>query len=350
MPQHTPEEQAKNQAQLQTGPEVPVQSDLGQSLTPQQQQPAPAGVSNAAGEFFDDPVNKAGLLSFGLNLLQGGFGTPVQQFAQAAGAGIESAAGAEAFQTEQRRKDEDQDFKERQLGQRADIARGVQAGALERAKIAAKSRAETFGLRGSLANKFTSTYTSAFKLRMDQLKSFLDPDQGATPAEKEAISHAFAQRTADKTFGATEKQFPGSTRGQGAIGGGQTSPIPPSGAAPPQVPQPGGAPGQSTPNAQGGAQLESIDKFRARLQASGLPPATIQQRLQQLEVLKSTPEGQEDLRRRGIDPLSEAQSAIGAGARGAGAGIRTALSANPVGLATNIVPGILEGINRIRGQ
>ncbi len=229
MPSHTPEEQARNQGQVQQQPQ-----DLGQSL----EQPQPVGASpsfrNAVDGFFQDPVNRAGLLSFGLNMLSGGFGTPLQQFAHAAGQGIESAAGAEEFQTSERRKNEQQDFQERQLGQRATLSREKDAAALERTLIAARTRIQSAGLSGtSLANKALSQagseYTAVSRtLRQNQFINNLSEE------EIQAQAQAAAQNKLDTILGITESAFPGST--QSAIPGGGTRQNIPSGAAPGQPP------------------------------------------------------------------------------------------------------------------
>lgn len=288
MPQHTPEEQAKNQALQQQ--QQPVQNDLGRSLTQPQQQPAAASPSfaNATNEFFQDPVNRAGLLSFGLNLMQGGFGTPLQQFAHAAGQGIESAAGAEEFQTAQRRLDEEQDFKERQLGQRATLAREGEAGALERSQIAARTRIQAAGLTGtSLANKALSQAGAEFTavgraLRANRLQNPM------TDEEIQAAQQQAADNKLRTILGLVEEQFPGSVGGP--IAGGQTSPIP--GAAPPpaQVPQPPPAAGQSTPNAA---------REQQRIPLSSLQNSPNFQRALQLD---QTPAGKLQLWNRGIVP------------------------------------------------
>ena len=249
MPQHTPEEQAKNQALAQGQQQAQAQGDLGQSLTqPQQPVAAPSpSFKNSVDQFFQDPVNRAGLLSFGLNLMSGGFGTPLQQFAHAAGQGIESAAGAEKFQTEQGRLDEQQDFQERQLSQRATLSREKDAAALERSQLAARTRIQAAGLTGtSLANKALSQAGAEFTavgraLRLNRLQN---------PMSDEEIQKAQAQAADNKLrtiLGLVEEQFPGSV--PTGIGGGQTSPKPASAPPPAQVPQPPPAPGQSTPNA-----------------------------------------------------------------------------------------------------
>ena len=241
MPQHTPEEQARNQPQGQV--QQQPQQDLGQSLTQPQQPGASPSFRNAVDGFFQDPVNRAGLLSFGLNMLSGGFGTPLQQFAHAAGQGIESAAGAGAFQASEQRKDEQQDFQERQLGQRATISREKDAAALERVQVAARSRIQSAGLSGtSLANKALSQagseYTAVSRtLRQNRLINNLSEEEIQTQAQ------AAAQNKLDTILGITESAFPGST--QSAIPGGGSRPNP-AGAAPPGQPPPGPSGAETT--------------------------------------------------------------------------------------------------------
>ncbi len=294
MPFHTPEEQA--------GQQQPQQQDLGQSLAPQQQAGASPSFRNAVDGFFQDPVNRAGLLSFGLNMLSGGFGTPLQQFAHAAGQGIESAAGAGAFQASEQRKDEQQDFQERQLGQRASLSREKDAAALERTLVAAKARIQTAGLSGtSLANKALSQagseYTAVSRtLRQNQLINNLSEE------EIQGQAQAAAQNKLDTILGITESAFPGST--QSAIPGGGTRPNP-AGAAPPAQPPPGAsAPVFNRPNAaEGSRQLVPFDQFRQNIEAqSGLTPQQKAARIQQMEQLKLTPQGQQKLRDGGVDP------------------------------------------------
>ncbi len=247
MPFHTPEEQARNpQGQGQQQP----QDDLGQSLT----QPQPTGASpsfrNSVDGFFQDPVNRAGLLSFGLNMLSGGFGTPLQQFAHAAGQGVESAAGAQAFQTKQDRLDENQDFRERQLGQRATLARESQTGATNRANIVAKARLKAAGIgSSSLANKLLSGFTATRLAALKRMSDVLDPNHDKTSEEQGAIATREAEEGMQQAIDFARRQT-----GQNITSpfpGGQSRPNPPSGAPPAQPPQAAPAPETGRPNSGG---------------------------------------------------------------------------------------------------
>ncbi len=276
MPFHTPEEQARNQPQ-------PQEQDLGQSLT----QPQPVGASpsfrNSVDGFFQDPVNRAGLLSFGLNMLSGGFGTPLQQFAHAAGQGVESAAGAEAFQTKQDRLDENQDFRERQLGQRATLARESQAGQDRRAATFAKARLQAAGVRGgNLSNKAMSAFTNARAAKIKAMENVLDPDHNKTPEEQEQLATQAGQQALDATIGAVRQNFPS------ALPPGQSRPNP-AGAAPPAQPPPG-APAPETGRPNSGGQRTPLSSLSA--------DPNFQQALQ----LDQTPEGKLRLWQNGIVP------------------------------------------------
>ncbi len=290
MPFHTPEEQAKNQPQGQVQQQPQDQGqDLGQSLAGPQQVGASPSFRSAVDGFFQDPVNRAGLLSFGLNMLSGGFGTPLQQFAHAAGQGIESAAGAEAFQTRQDRLDEAQDFRERGLGQRAGLAREAQEGATQRANIAAKSRLAAAGVRGgNLANKAMSAFTNARAAKLKAMESVLDGDHNRSPEEQAELATQAGQEALDATIGAVRGNFPG------ALPPGQSRPNPAQGAAPPQVPQAPSAPGQSSTN-QGAVPAPQAP----RVALSSLQNSPNFQRALKLD---QTPEGKLQLWNQGIVP------------------------------------------------
>ena len=342
MPQHTPEEQARNQGQAQ-GQAQP--NDLGQSL----EQPQPVGASpsfrNAVDGFFQDPVNRAGLLSFGLNMLSGGFGTPLQQFAHAAGQGIESAAGAEEFQTAERRKNEAQDLQERGLAQRGKIAREAQKGQTERALIAARARIEAAGIGGSsLANKAMSAFTNARKAALKSLnEDFLNPNKSASDDEKAKLADQAGQRAMDAVLGAVRQQFGSEVNPGDQFGAGETRPNIP-GAAPPAQPPPGAPPPETNrPNLGGSGQLVPFSQFRQSIQAQpGLTPEQKTTRIQRMEQMKLTPEGQQQLRDAGIDPnVSSVQGAFG----------NTSTSGTRLGVAGSALDlgrGVLEGIRTAR--
>ncbi len=275
MPFHTPEEQARNPQ--------PQEQDLGQSLTQPQQVGASPSFRNSVDGFFQDPVNRAGLLSFGLNMLSGGFGTPLQQFAHAAGQGIESAAGAEAFQTKQDRLDENQDFRERQLGQRATLARESQAGQDRRANTFAKARLAAAGVRGgNLANKAMSAFTNARAAKIKAMENVLDPDHNKTPEEQEQLATQAGQQALDATVGAVRQNFPS------ALPPGESRPNIPGAAPPAQPPQAAPAPETGRPNS--GASRTPLSSL------SGSP--NFQRALQ----MDQTPEGKLQLWNNGIVP------------------------------------------------
>lgn len=77
----------------------------------QQAQPPTTDSQPASGpsqieQWLSNPVNQAGLLSFGLQAMAGGWGSGLQQLSGAFGAGIEGAAGAAKIQQEQERFDQ----------------------------------------------------------------------------------------------------------------------------------------------------------------------------------------------------------------------------------------------------
>lgn len=112
--------------------------------------PSPEAVGGTApswSAWVQDPVNRAGLLSFGTQMMAGGGGTLGQQLGGALAKGYEGAAGTEALIEKRRQEAEEDAFKERELAQRAALAGQQRATQLETAKIGAASRAELERMR-----------------------------------------------------------------------------------------------------------------------------------------------------------------------------------------------------------
>lgn len=89
--------------------------------------------------WMDNPANKAALLSFGLNLMNGGWGGPGAQFAQAAGKGVEAAVGTqEAMDAEASRQEginRDQANKQADRDLRRELANKGAGSAREQARM-----------------------------------------------------------------------------------------------------------------------------------------------------------------------------------------------------------------------
>lgn len=112
--------------------------------------PSPGAVGSTApswSAWVQDPVNRAGLLSFGTQLMTGGGGTFGQELGGALAKGYEGAAGTEALIEKRREQAEEEAFKERELAQRAALQGQQRSTQLEVAKIGAASRAELERMR-----------------------------------------------------------------------------------------------------------------------------------------------------------------------------------------------------------
>jgi len=292
-------------------------SNLGAQLQPQ-----PQPNDSLRGEWdawFTDPANRAGMMSFGLNLLSGGFGTPLQQFAHAAGQGLESAAGAATFQQQQERLDARENFRERQLAQRGQIAAANRQSREKIASDLAKARVSSAGLSGSNANKAISLWSNTY------LNTLKDPFFTGTDEEKQAKATA----DADKALQSLRGAFPG-----GGIPGGQTSPNLPAGGGPAQSPQAPPAAGQTSPNSQ--RELIPLESL------SNSP------NFQRALELDKTPEGRQRLIERGIKPSSGPQSQLGSPTSSVAQGLlATNPIAGPMALGNFVGQNATEGILKL---
>lgn len=127
--------------------------------------PSPTAVGSQHGSWtswLQDPVNRAGLLSFGTQLMTGGGGTFGQELGAGLSKGFEGAAATEAVQVKRAEEEAEQAFKQQQLAQQASEGAAGRANqmaiarmnAAQRAELAAARQAgtmEALGLRGQQA-------------------------------------------------------------------------------------------------------------------------------------------------------------------------------------------------------
>jgi hypothetical protein len=113
-------------------------SDLGSSLLGKVK-----GITQLARDNVGqmDDVTKAGMLGFAVRMLSGGWGTGMQKFAGALGAGAESAGAQEAIQKTEAEKEKDRKSRE-------GIAAQGRLSREEIAKLGAESRADAARIRG----------------------------------------------------------------------------------------------------------------------------------------------------------------------------------------------------------
>ena len=211
--------------------------DLGSLFSPQPQvqaAPNPELKSQWDG-WLSDPANKAGLLSFGLQAMAGGWGNGTQQLSAALGAGAESAGGMQKMQfdkeLEERRNNESRADKEASRSLQRELNDADNKAAMERTKAAKEGRAGSY-------DRSEQSYwdrMSALKLRQlearnkaarDPLNKQLDPTLMEL-SEEEMIIEAdrfadelVAKRRGDKTGGtnAGEKTSEISADSKGSVG------------------------------------------------------------------------------------------------------------------------------------
>lgn len=234
--------------------------------------------------FFQDPINRAALMSFGLNMMNGGWGSPAQTFAHAAGQAMETTGGLEKYGAEQAniqadnaRQDEallmGAEEKAADRGSREKIAKGYQDQRRETAGIGGNS--------GALTRQERQFWDRTYAAELKRLEfSGLEPDE----LDQTAIQRA------DGALAARQKRF----------GAGKTSPNMP-GEAGPVVPDgPPEAPGKTSPNASPNPRgitptptpTRPLSQFSA-----GLSPAA----KAKLEQMMQTPAGRALLQSRGYD-------------------------------------------------
>lgn len=140
--------------------------ELGNLLAPAPQvtdAPDPGLKSQWEG-FLSNPANRAGLLSFGLQAMQGSWGGPAAAFAEAAGAGLEAASGAEA-ETYGRAQ------REREFAERQATIRGNQAERLaERADRESLRREERDLRRKEMALRAVESRYDRLTSRLSKLE------------------------------------------------------------------------------------------------------------------------------------------------------------------------------------
>lgn len=179
--------------------------DLGALLNPQAQNSVsdtqPATTKDQWDAYLANPATRAALLSTGLSLMAGGWGSPIQQIAQGIGAGVESGANVganiqkhtdqtDAIARQQQRFGQEDQLKREELANRKDIA-----------NIYANTRITTAGMRiqpksGAEAAAFNRTFNAtATSLRqsLPYIQGTLTEDdvlQQARQAAENAIAGA----------------------------------------------------------------------------------------------------------------------------------------------------------------
>lgn len=157
--------------------------DLGSLLSPQAQNSTsdtqPATTKDQWDAYLANPATRAALLSTGLSLMAGGWGSPIQQIAQGVGAGVESGANVganmqkhtdmlDAVDRQQQRFSQEDQLKREELANRKDIA-----------NIYANTRLTTAGMRlQPKTGAETAAYNRTFNATATSLRQSLPYIQG----------------------------------------------------------------------------------------------------------------------------------------------------------------------------
>lgn len=209
--------------------------DLASMFNPQAQPSVsdgqPATQQDGWDAFLSNPATRAALLSFGLNTLAGGWGSPVQNLAQAAGAGLETGGAVGASEEAQAEKDAAIARQQQRFTEEDALKREEMANRTNIARIAADTRITTAGIRAAsprnaVENKmYWDTYNkSLVGLQNNALVS------GQTPEQIQAVAKA----NADAALEAYQVRFPGGGTAPDAGGGAPGTNL--------AAPQGGGAP------------------------------------------------------------------------------------------------------------
>lgn len=184
-------------------------SDLGALFAQNQQTPVPTTAQPADLEsqwkgWLDNPANKAGLISFGLQAMTGSWGNGAAQLATAIGSGLETAAGAQKIEQDrqlaERKRAEAQSehadnmaFREKELKSREKIANIMASTKLDVANIRA-------GAAGSGLNSAKLIMSHYDKVKRDVMRNMAaDPNNfGKDPAQLEQIANGIAEKSAEE--------------------------------------------------------------------------------------------------------------------------------------------------------
>lgn len=216
--------------------------DLGAMLSPQAQNSTsdsqPASTKDQWDAYLANPATRAALLSTGLSLMAGGWGSPIQQIAQGIGAGVESGANvgtniqkdtdqSDAIARQQQRFGEEDQLKREELSNRKDIA-----------NIYANTRITTAGMRlQPKSSAETAAYNRTFNATATSLRQSL-PYINGTLSEDDVIEQA--RRAAENAIsGARSIGAGGQTGGNvnaGDLAGGNTDGVSAGGNTPGNLP------------------------------------------------------------------------------------------------------------------
>lgn len=218
--------------------------------TPGASDAAPADAHGQWMDWLQNPTNRAGLLSFGLSALSGGWGSGRQRMAQAIGAGAEGASGAQAIQDKESDTAFNQDLENRKLKQQSDLESQKEAGALERTKLLADSRSDVAKIRGQgggSMSKYEQTfynqvYTGKQKDLTQAATLGLAKNADGTDMSAEDISAIAAKSAEDAILSRRSLYGDGSAPGLQA----PSAAAPGAGTTPPATPAPASGQGQGT--------------------------------------------------------------------------------------------------------
>lgn len=187
---------------------------------------SPSGDKGWTG-YLKDPVNRAAMISFGLQAMTGGWGNGVQQAAQALGAGAQGGAGASQAildqQEAERGRTDDLAAATEDRASRERIAKSSSDTALEKARImgeyaetrAAIRAAAAAGVKGTDADIYMKAYTT----HMSGVKASLKGMDPPTAADEEA-AHAAGLKAVARVRAMKEGVDPTSGKSPDSAAGG----------------------------------------------------------------------------------------------------------------------------------
>lgn len=195
-------------------------------LDPTENQPTPAqtvspdkapDLKSQWDSFLTNPSTRAALLGFGIQALQGGYGSFGQQFGQALGAGLEAGGSVEAQNIAQQEKATDNARQDRALSQQMDIA-----------KMNNATRLQIGSMKGTGAAKSLreqQMWMTSYKAAMDNLRKTYDPlitpeEDMLSQEDMEAMATAAADRALANARSAVAPETP-PVANQGAPAPGQ---------------------------------------------------------------------------------------------------------------------------------
>jgi len=225
--------------------------------------------------WLSSPANKAALMSFGLNLMGGGWGTPVQQFADAMGAGVRAQSATYDINREEQLRQEGISRKQQELDEKHAHElelQGMRGNQAERvARIGAESRESVANIR---SKKFKTPEEAGWFAYSEVYKQARDSSMIGDPVDWAKVEQdASTQR----------KRAEGNWRVENA---GEKSSANPA-AAPGQGGGPDGAPAPKKSSANPNKLQELLGAAKPRTWAELEADPSVDKRA--LETIKATP-------------------------------------------------------------